>query len=234
MKPTIKNIRKLVSQRKVIRGVDPFELNLITINKICEICVDEVKVAVVNKTEPEWKLNWKSCRVLSEEEMQHNYKPIPRLERLIQTIIEKLQDTYPMKVCLTRNAGPSYVLLSSRRNTKPHCDWIRVPDIRRFPSNKLFYNAFLHELGHASCSRNRLCLKFGIQYEEEIAVDTVAAILCFLMGINVWEESISYSQNQAYGSKKKKEDHILFIKTARQWRNITNKTKHILKYFLSL
>lgn len=232
MNPTIKNIKSLASQHKVLRGVNPFTLNVETINKICDICIDEVQSSIVSKSGIDWNCSWKSQSILTKAELEQNYKPIPRLDRLIQTITENLQRSFPIKVSMTKKLGPEYVYFCS--GEKSNNDWVHVPHLNRFSSNKIYYKIFVHELGHAACSRNRLCLKFGMMDEEEVTVDSVAMILCFLMGINVWEDSIAYSQNRSYGEKKKKKkDHILYVKTAKQWRTIKNKTKRIVKYFLS-
>ena len=229
MKPTIKNIKSLAKQRKVIRGIDLFELPIETLNNICDICVDEVQTSVLAKLEPEWNSTWKSIRVLNEEEAKKNHKAIPRLDTLVEVVTENLQRSSPVKVSMTRNVGPEYCFYASKKNDRDYSDWVHVPEPYRFSHSKYFYKIYFHELGHAACSRNRLCLKFGSMDEEEVTVDTIAMILCFLSGVNVWNDSIAYSQDRSYDLTTGE----LCVRTARQWRSIRSKVKRILKFLLT-
>ena len=208
-------------------------MNLDKLDRICDISLDEIQSSVLRKEEPEWSEPWKSLRVLNETKARKRFKNIPRFERVIDRMVENLKRSHPIKVRFTRNVGAEYIFFTSKKDAKKYHDIVHVPHPCRFESNKTYYKTYVHELGHAACSRNRLCIKFSCKDEEEVAVESCAVIVSFLLGINVWNDSIGYIQNRSYGTEKKNDPDILYIRTKRQWKNVRNKTKRIIRYLLT-
>lgn len=226
MKINKTQIKEKIEKMKVIRGFDPFLLKTNDINYIVDAMFDKIKFEVMSQNARQYEKTWMSYKTMVNEK-KCVFKPMKKIELSINNILKNLKKDLDIAVRHSFNKGPVY---SWRTDNKNHFtkDWISIPKPSRFTNIKLYYKTLLHEMGHASCSRPRLCLKFRSLDEEEISVEANALIICFLLGLNVWDDCISYMTNWNVGSS---QDTIV-IKNNRDWKSVKQKVKRITRYML--
>jgi len=217
-----KTINEVCLNKKIVRGIQPLHTSVTTLRQLIDACFAGIKYHTKKNKNKVYEETWKCNRVLNVRTAQKNFKKIPRYHKLIEQIVINLQNHHPLKIVYTTNIGPEYVYSDSDAP-----DTIHIPYPHRFSKNKYFYKTFIHELAHAACSRRRLFVKFLSPDIEEVAVESVALIISFLLGVNVWEDSLEYITDRAYYHQKP------LIKNYRQWSLLHNKTKKMVLFLLT-
>jgi len=210
-----------VKKKSIVRGVDPFSVETYQLDSIVDAAVDSIQDIVIKRKAKEFWIPWGVEKI--------RFKPIPRLEKTITRISDRLNQIFPVSIVFTERVGPEYVYHSK---SKGEIDFVHVPKPSRFHINKYFYKTFLHELTHAALGKYRAKIEFNKPDEEEITVEITSLIISFLSGINVWDHSLAYIQNRAYGPPNTNYANVLGIKTNKQWSIINRRSKYILKYML--
>jgi hypothetical protein len=142
--------------------------------------------------------------------------------------LDKIHQLFPTKFVLAKRRNPSFDFIENETRLK---DKIYVPHMSRYKNNKLYYGTIFHEFSHAVASPNRLDLQYPNDDCEEISVELSALIVLFVHGLNLWKPCLGYIQNRSYGERRKKEDHILFVKSSFDWNAIIKNTQAILNFY---
>ena len=190
--------------------------------KLLEYIIEEIQASVNVKEYKEYCVSWNKKKA-----MNCTHHPLLRCSILKQHMLKQLNKVYPIHLSHCKQKSPEYYYEKDTDNP----DHIALPYMSRFNARKYYYSAFFHESGHAAFSFTRLKLHRNIESEEEISVELFSLTLCFLLGLNVWKDSLGYITNHAYGSKKEKEDHILYIQSSEDWNRITKNTLRLIRYF---
>ncbi len=217
---------KTISNHNSLRGVKPLTLSCEDIDLCVGGIIKNTKDVVLTKNANDFQNTWISRKMMNKQHINRHTKPIPRMKTVIDYIVNHMQ----LEIRHTVNTGPSYTY--HEYITKPNPDWVCMPEIDRFSESKYYYKILLHEIAHAVCAKTRLDIKSN-ESEEEVIVELSSLIICFIAGLNVWDNSLAYIVNWSYGSANICEDHILCFQTPEQWYNIQSKTTRIVKYLLT-
>jgi len=218
-------VQRQVANRKTLRKIDPLTLKPKDVNRVTDIIIDQCKSVVEERSAPEFDYCWLSNKTIKKRNIVSNFRPIGKLDRITDTIIDNLQLNFPIEIRHTINKGPEYIYYTSKKH-RWRGDWICIPEPFRFKESKFYYKTLLHELSHAACSRTRLCLKFS-EDEEEVSVEAASLIVCFLSGYNLWNSCLGYMIDWSYDKQGNPS-----ITRKSQWEGIKSKTKRIVRYLL--
>ena len=223
MNSFLKEVKQKAEKNQIVRGCDPFLCSGDSIDSVTDIIFEVSEPTVMSQEVKPYEKTWVSFRKVK----KNTYKPMPKFDRAINVILSNLRKDLDISIRHTFNKGPEYTYYTGKEAIKLK-DWICIPKPDRFENNKLYYKTILHELGHASCSRARLCMKYKTPDEEEMSVEYSALIISFLLGFNVWEDCLSYITNWNFNNYKESP----VVKTCRDWKSLRQKTKRVVKYML--
>lgn len=221
MNMNLKRIKDLVRRKKSFRGINLYKLKRERLQSISKICFDFIEYYTINHKAKPFYISWKRSEDLNVNQVQSRFRKINRYQRLIDQIIYLLNDLYPLNIIYTKRTGPEYLY-----DYYDSYDLIHMPLPYRFESSKLYYKTFAHELSHAACDSKRLNLEFKTYDEEEISVEATSMVLSALLGINTWEDSLSYISNRAYESNK------LLIQNKFSWNRLNYKVQKLVVFFV--
>lgn len=211
-----------IQSQKIVRGYSQHSFSKADMKWIVKSFVETIERIVRNREATMWddEYGW--------DILQKESKPIPRLEKFVQRSQDKIYQLHPISFVLTKRRNPVYFFFENENRRK---DRVYVPEMHRYINSKLYYGIVFHEFSHALFSPNRLNKKFPTDDIEEMTVELSALIILFLHGINLWKPCVGYIQNRAYGEKRKKEDHILYVKSSRDWNAIIKNTQALMNFY---
>lgn len=119
-----------------------------------------------------------------------NHLTIPHVEAFIGSISKSLSKSKPLIINYTYSGGANYRVCEKGKKNKS--DIINIPCLKRFRDRKYFYKTLFHELSHCIMCRIKWDDVIGNSDDEEVIVEFCSTIICFLLGLNTWEESYKY------------------------------------------
>lgn len=212
---------------KVARKINPLTLSSKEIDTISDLVLDQCRYCIDHNLVLEkerYIYGWLSRKKTMKKKPSEFFKPIKKLERIKDHIIQNINQDNTLTMRHVSSGGAQYNNCTTSVGQE---EWIDIPYPNRFILPKYYYQTLIHELAHASVEDTRLNLKIKTTIHDEFIAETSSLIICFMSGYNVWCGCIDYL-NQ-WCCKGKYKSHI---KSEAKWDRFRSDTKAIVRYML--
>lgn len=186
-------VRDKIRHHKVLSGASPFSYSNEDIRYITNTIIKEI-IAYTSKNKiPPFILPWDRKMKIKDFKLKKPQRK-NRVDTFTEEVVDQMSEIHPLDIKHNKTQA-HYVSYQSWKKA----DYISVPYQIVFSQKKFYYKTLFHEFAHALSDPFRLQLTHGrgkyAEHREELVAETVALVLCFVLGLNCWESCLGYIED---------------------------------------